>query len=503
MHSYIKELYSLQSAINQLHLTTHENEKMHREISAEMEKTKFFLEGKAEFLNSMNHEINTPLATLGIIIHLIKQTNLDDKQKAHVARLTLSVDYLRTLMERVLKMSRMEANRLELESIPFNLNELVDEVFLILEPVASRKHIGLHTNVDQNVPRTLVGDRLNVKEILINFATNAIKFTSTGEVNIKVEIESRDKNTAIIVLSVADSGCGIAADHLPLLFQRFSQINNRTFAGNGLGLAITKGLAELMGGTVGVISREGMGSTFWAKIPFEFLDSGEHDALQSDEILPGNINNAVSVSHGKVDGELKLLLEKIYICARNDMPESAAIWFHSEAEIMESLGQDGVNIGDLFGKFKLQQAADSLSLILGKQTGEFDALPILDGRLPLVLLIDDTPGNLEFLSLLFQKFATVKVAADSDRGIEIAKTCSGISLIILDVSMPIKDGFEVIKELKESPVASGIPVIMISASETHNTRQRCMASGAAEFINRNKAPDEIETLVQTYLCKST
>jgi CheY-like chemotaxis protein len=216
-----------------------------------------------------------------------------------------------------------------------------------------------------------------------------------------------------------------------------------------LGLAITKGLAELMGGTVGVHSCEGTGSTFWAKIPFEFLSSSEYGALQNNETISANINNISSASPSKIDPELKLLLEKIYLLARNDMPESAAMWSQSKADMADNLGQDGVKLGDLFANFKLQQAADSLSLILGKQSGEFDALPVLDSRRPLVLLIDDTPGNLESLSLLFQKFATVKVAVDSDRGIEIAKTCSGISLIILDVSMPLKDGFEVIQELKD------------------------------------------------------
>lgn len=499
MHSHIKELYSLQRAINQLHLATLENEKMQREISAEMEKAKLFAEEKAEFLNSMSHEINTPLATLGILIHLTEQTDLNDKQKVYVARLAISVNYLRTLMERVLKMSRMDANRLELEIVPFDLNELVNEVFLILEPAASRKHIRFHTYVDKYVPDMVLGDRLNVKEILINFANNAIKFTSSGEVSIRVKIESINKNVANIKLLVVDSGCGIAADDLSLLFQRFSQLNKKSFAGTGLGLAITKGLAELMGGSVGVESSERVGSVFWAKIPFEFQKLSEHKALQSNEGKHIGRNNTIDPLRVNIDDKMMCLLGKIYIYARNDLPDATATWLENEAEIVDCLESDGVNIGDLLNKFKLQQAADYLSILLGEKTGKFDIIPALDSPRPLVLVIDDTPGNLELLSLLLKNFATVKVAVDPDRGIEIAQSCSNISLVILDVSMPFKSGYEVIKELKDNPATSGIPVVMISASESHDTRQRCMASGAAEFINRNKSADEVEALVRSYL----
>lgn len=500
-YSQIKELFSLQSAIDELHLTTRENEKMHKAIATEMEKAKIFAEEKAEFLSGMSHEINTPLATLGIIIYLIEQTNLNEPQKLYVARLTLSVNYLRTLMERVLKISRMDANKLELESLPFGMNEVVDEVYSMWEPVASRKHIRLHASVDGNIPHTLVGDRLNVKEILVNFTDNAIKFTSSGDVRIEVKVESKNSYTTTIVLAVIDTGQGVAAEDLSLLFQRFSQVNKKSFAGTGLGLAITKGLAELMGGSVGVASSVGIGSKFWAKIPLSSPDTSEHETPeQMDDSR--RVQNHHSDEPQPISGDVQTLLKNIYMYARNDLPVATTLWLQNESKIMESIGKDAATLGDLLRKFSLQQAADRLSWILGAPAGNADAVPVASGHKPSVLVIDDTPGNLELFSALLAEFATIRVASDPDRGIEIAQTASEISLIILDVSMPVKDGFDVISELKEHPAARRIPVIMISALESHDTRARCLASGAAEFIDRGTAPDKIEALVRKYVLKN-
>lgn len=502
INSKINELYSLESAIKKLHMTTRENIKMQEKITTEMENAKNSAEEKAEFLSSMSHEINTPLSSIIIVIYLLEQTRLDETQKSYIDRLTRSANYLSTLIERVLKMSRMDANRLELEIAPLDIAEIVHEVYSILKPVSSKKQIRLRTQIDNSIPPKLLGDRLNIKEILLNFASNAIKFTSTGEVRIEVRIESKDEDKVNIILAVIDTGRGIAATDIPLLYQRFSQIKKKAFAGTGLGLAITKGLAELMGGTVGVESKEGTGSTFFAKIPLISPKTVNPETTYQKNLTNFNLNEASNQSANPIDSETQELLKKIYFLAKNDSPDAVTAWLHNEEELIARIGMDNQDIGDMIKKFKLQDAVIRIAPLLGDATNSVEVSTVIDTGKPVILIIDDTPENLDLFNLLLNDIATVKVTPIPEIGIEIAKSTNEISLIILDIAMPIKDGYEVIKELKSDTASSHIPVVMISASESHDTRMRCLNAGAAEFIDRNKTPEKIEAIVQKYVNKS-
>lgn len=501
INSKINELYSLESAIKKLHLTTRENINMQEKITMEMENAKNSAEEKAEFLSSMSHEINTPLSSIIIVIYLLEQTRLDETQKSYIDRLTRSANYLSTLIERVLKMSRMDANRLELEITPLDIAEIVQEVYSILEPISSKKQIRFRTQIDNSLPPILMGDRLNIKEILLNFASNAIKFTSTGEVRIEVRAESKDEDKVNIILAVIDTGRGIAATDIPLLYQRFSQIKKKAFAGTGLGLAITKGLTELMGGNVGVESKEGTGSTFFAKIPLRLPETVNLETTHQKRVTNFNLNEASNQSANFIDRKTQELLAKIYFMAKNDSPDAVTAWLHNEDEIIMCIGSDNQDIGEKIKKFKLQDAAIRIAPLLGDSTTPVEVSTVIDTRKPVILIIDDTPENLDLFNLLLNDIATVKVTPIPERGIEIAKSTNEISLIILDIAMPIKDGYEVIKELKSDPTSSHIPVVMISASESHDTRMRCLKAGAAEFIDRNKTPDKIEAIVQKYVDK--
>lgn len=494
----INELFRLNDAIMMLHQKTKDNIAMQVSIAEEMDRARKVAEDKAEFMSSMNHEINTPLATIEILTYLIEKSNTNDGVKPHLEKLRGAVGYLNSLIERILKLSRMDAKKFGLEIDPFDLREVVGSAYKILEPVATRKGIALTIEVHDDIPRSLIGDPVNIKEIILNFASNAIKFTQSGSVKIKIENTSVEESAANIKISVSDTGCGIKSDEMHNLFQRFSQLHKRKFSGSGLGLAITKGLVDLMGGSVGVSSEVGKGSLFWACVRLE---------IGVDNVVVHSATNELPVRHMdhasiKLEEDLIDILLDVYVCARNDLRHAASIWSCNEHKFTSHDGPYFARLTDLIRSFALPDVARHLELVVGRNDSRPIPSVIRESGKPTVLIIDDTPGNLDTYGLLLDDISIVKVANNPVMGIEVAKRDSSIKLILLDISMPDMDGFDVIKTLKSGEATSSIPVIMISASELPRTNERCIESGAVAFIDRSKSPAILLELVKRILNSS-
>lgn len=174
-----------------------------------------------------------------------------------------------------------------LSADPFDLRELIDEIITLLTAEASFKSLSLALHFSANAPRRLIGDAVRMRQILTNLVGNGIKFTERGRVDVRVECPERTASDATVDLSVTDTGIGIPADKLDVIFEKFTQADgslSRRFGGTGLGLAITKELVELMGGTVGVESRLGEGSTFWValRLPLATEEKAEHQPMVSE-----------------------------------------------------------------------------------------------------------------------------------------------------------------------------------------------------------------------------
>ncbi len=227
---------------------------------------------KSTFLANMSHEIRTPLNGILGMTQILSETKLAGKQQEYVDLITASGNSLLGIINDILDFSKIESGQIELEEIDFDLNVRLDEIYKLMNLKASEKNLKLIFKVADDIPQYVKGDPLRLKQIIINLVNNAIKFTEKGSVSLDVSLMKKDSKQAKIMFKIIDTGTGISEKAQKKLFKEFSQADasiSRKHGGSGLGLSISKNLAKMMGGDIGVISKIGKGSTFWFTVVFE------------------------------------------------------------------------------------------------------------------------------------------------------------------------------------------------------------------------------------------
>ncbi len=262
-----------------------------KELYAELEEARKIAEDAAEtksaFLANMSHEIRTPMNAIIGMAHLVGETELNDRQQGYVENIQKSGELLLGIINDILDYSKIEAGKLDIEETVFSLSEVLRTLRTIIDLKCETKGLRLAFEIGKQIPVYLIGDPLRIGQILINYANNAVKFTQEGGVTVRISLVGRQDTIYTLRFEVVDTGIGLTEEQMGKLFSSFSQADvsiTRQYGGSGLGLSISKNLAQMMHGTVGVSSVYGEGSTFWFTVPLH-IDEGHYGEGEQPEDL--------------------------------------------------------------------------------------------------------------------------------------------------------------------------------------------------------------------------
>lgn len=289
-------------------------EKSNLELEIQKNKAEEATRLKSIFLANMTHEIRTPLNGIIGISQILEESGLNEEQAEMARIITTSGEILSNIVNDILDFSKIEAGQIQIECIPFNLEETVQTVVKLLKFKADKKGLELKYRLAGEIPSILIGDPYRITQILTNLINNAVKFTDKGSVTVDVNVLGRGENEIELIFSVTDTGIGISEEGQKKLFKEFSQTDSSTtrkYGGTGLGLSICRGLVTMMNGEIGVNSEENKGSQFWFRLKFKTMQSGGKGKQQAPATIPGNLRILIAEDNLVNQRVAKFMLQKV------------------------------------------------------------------------------------------------------------------------------------------------------------------------------------------------
>lgn len=539
------EISQLEMAFNAM---LENRESIERQLKQSKESAEKANRSKSIFLTQMSHEIRTPINSVIGMASLLVSTPLSIQQRQYTDIINSSAETLRMLIEDILDISKIEAEKLETVDVDFDLRQVVEEIIEIVAFKAHQKNLDLGYMFEPGLPTELTGDAYRLRQILLNLCGNAVKFTQFGDVSLHVNVMREFGDEALLHFSVRDTGVGIPDNKKDCLFDAFTQVEasgSPSCEGTGLGLYISKRLTELMRGQIGFESNFGQGTNFWVSLPFKLrysqvvalspLLAGMHALiiddhhisrmslralLQSQGVLcieAGDVGSALSkiahhyrtfdlvfIDQGLIDPRILHLIKE-----RSREGVMHVVRLLSLHEVAQD--EKGVSFS-LYKPIRMSSLEACIDVLFSGAENESETIEVsvddsaieVDPASFTILIVDDSKANQLLMLKYLQKLGYTAVIVDDGLAAVNALKAKEFDLVLMDCSMPVMDGFEAARAIRRGDAGESnvdIPIIALTAHAFKEYEDRCLAAGMNDFLTKPLKPADLLSVLDRWLSR--